>query len=1352
MPDGNIVDNVPDDITQEALLAQYQTFKGASAPVEQPAPVQRAEPGSVSYALQGAGAGLETAGRMVGQMVGGGAGALGAGIAAIPDVLAGRTEQAAEGIKRGMEEGAQRGVAPFEASARLLTGQPTMYAPTQQFEQALGQGMEATKEHLGTVAELAETARGTLAQKIAPEALQGMVGPQGEAARTTAEYGFDAGAVVAPWLGLRGIARQQARMAAVKKADILKEHTPPPADLGPREIARQHIEGLKEMARDSDPKAYVVPQTETPAVAGAEVPMGDLLRRFQERGGEQGVAPLAEAESAARAVREFQQRGAAPELPAGPGRKQMGAVGDLSELPIEQRLRFRYKIIDTQTNSVVTEAYNKTRARNIRDKLDNEYGAVRHKVVEYITDPFKGPGKRQAGALDLEWAKPVRKTEFEIEQGLEKGQGLALPDLTTPLDVRAAETLKVGRDLAAADGKAVFERLPNDMSKLTTLAGNTEHITKYTGVNNPLVKAVVDRYTEKTQAVDALREDLLYGDQLRTGAFGISALRHTKRASARGFKGPLDQLGKADQMKLADLNLDSDASRSYLKEKGQQWFTREDMAQRGYSETVIKAHLHEQAYMDTVMDIVNYARSLGGKAPLKPIPGWLPHTRAGHMRIKILRKMADGTEHVEYYGKSSGSKSALLREAQKVIDEMKSKTPGVEFKVDIARADDVGGMAELIDHFESVSAIYGASETKFSQMIANSMNKRIAGMEQGFLQEGFRRYGVKGWIGETGVTNRNLNQLKVLRENYIENALRYLKSQEIQAIRNQISEPVWQDLTKHLPQSADFITKFTEVARENVPLNTIDTTLMDLFSAGTGERFRYRLPLIAASKLRSLFSMKDLMWSTSYHASNAIQPEVIGSSALVREASRMGKGNPATAIMYGEKNIWAPSLEAKERITWAAKHKVHNARLMEEIDLAGGKVTSWVTGRRLSEINEAFGRLKTFLMGTEFYRSTGMTELQARQAAMKLVNDVMVDYSAIGQPLWLSNNPFGQTVGRLVAPYAAFQFNFLGQLALAMQAIKRNPGVARKLLPLVSQQMAIGTFAGFRGLTGIKEIALATTLFNSWWQTTFNEEGPLPNIEEILMKNKIAKDFTLFGAIGAASKWITPDGVDLMQSAASPDLPSFLKAQLAPRVGEGAVDVIANVFPVLIKVLFNQEISDSDKMAAFKAVTPSAFMGYLEAAFAPDLGETPSERIVVGSLAQAGGYVPDPRKQMRGVIERTPAEWATRIWTGKPSLSERRKMETGYRVEASKQRAGERKGDIRNLAADSLQQDGVIDPDLTMRAVEEGIAPRRFRREVKELVKEREQTRLQRLRGKKRTPTRDRVREQIEDMLDDLEP
>jgi hypothetical protein len=161
--------------------------------------------------------------------------------------------------------------------------------------------------------------------------------------------------------------------------------------------------------------------------------------------------------------------------------------------------------------------------------------------------------------------------------------------------------------------------------------------------------------------------------------------------------------------------------------------------------------------------------------------------------------------------------------------------------------------------------------------------------------------------------------------------------------------------------------------------------------------------------------------------------------------------------------------------------------------------------------------------------------------------------------------------------------------------------------------------------------------------------------------------------------------------------------------------------------------TDSDKLAALKAFSPRWMAGMWESAYATD------------------GMVPDERNRGRGIYERSPAEWRTKQITGKPSLKERRHIEKGYQVKESERRASSRKADITELAADFYQKEGFIDSDLMVKAMDEGYSTRQFRRLVKELVKERETSRLGRLAGgKKRTPTRDRVHEQIEDMMDDL--
>ena len=1586
-------------VTDPALLAQLESQSQAPQDESSPELPPRAEPGSLSYALQGAGAGIETLGRVTAGLVGGGAGALGAGASALPDVVSGRRPlgDITHDIRRGMEEGAKRAQAPLEGASRFLGGRDTIYAPTQMFEEKLGEGMHAALGTVGEVGELGETVRGTAARAVTPEAMHPYVKEQPEAARTAAEYGFEALGYVAPWSAARGAAR--AAVAERARAVLEGVDRTPEVVLDIREKVRERLAGMKETPRDGEfniERFREEPPYERMAAETGEMPPSVTEMPVSMPAGKPHIRPTSESFAVARAQRDFEARRQAegPELPVGPGRAQTGAVGHLDRLTSLERDLVRYQdelrdamrreekdtvkyfqqsidevkdaiadlktkyeetaqrpidpftgpgskqrgavgepeyvhsaagkaylddskyfyhaivnegdlasilqsglrpgtnvsglkgqafgegetvlvfrrsdyrvgqksyqedgvvqggsgkpiailkdtdpfvkkavnrdaayakvekewadvekrmamyadylklepkefeallsqyeitremrartpsekirrqeqieLVETKFGDIVDRVKDLSAARQLAwEKMDHiesapakditpadilnqyrKYGIPVHQyrqnLAAYETpSALRGPGKRQSGMLDLSaltnWAKTkqTRQTSFEKEQGLPKGFGLALPDLETPLNIRAAETLAVGKDLNAEMGRKSFDHLTgSDPGPLLGKYGlTTEHVTKYVGVDNPLLKAFIDRVVEKVQKVDSLREALLHGDTLETRGY-IPGLRYTKRKAGEGFYGPFEKLGWNDKVELVKLNLLSDAAREKLAAKGQQWLTKQDMEELGFKGKVVEAHLHEQKYMDIMYDIVNHARGLAAvpKAPIKKIPGWFPHTRAGHMSITILREV-DGKEAIVSFEKANGSKKTLQRHADAAIAEVKEKHPDALLRAEIKRTDNVGGMADLIEQFEAVEGIYSMSDKKFPQVVAASLRKRIAGMEQAFLQESMKRHGTPGWIGEAGVSKQNVKHLLQVRSNYIENALKYLRSQEIQALKDSLSPDMWAAVEKHLPHTKDFIEQFTDVARDRVQPNMLDRVIMDVGEWLTRGHLPYRFTEWSLNKLRGFMSWKDLSWSVGYHVANGIQPEMFGALALVREASRMGKGNPATAMIYAEKNILSPSLDAKARIKWAAEHGVHTAKLMAEIDFMYGKdmkslrdlSSDIVTGRRASELNEAYGRLKSFLMGVEFYRRAGMTELQARKAAAKFTNDVMVDYSSIGQPLWLSSNPLGIHAGRFVAPYAAFQFSFLGHLALSIQAMRRNPGIARKMLPFMALQMATGTFAGIRGMVGFKELSWIAATFNQWWEDTYKEKGPLMDPMEMLLKSKV-NDPAMFGVISGATKAIPglPHGADLGTTAESPTLGSLV----IPRIATGVKDVAVDVLPVIWKTILRQDISDAEKMRAIKALVPSWAGPQFEAAYAP-------ERSVA----------PDIRNRMRGVVERDEGDWNAKLSTGKPSLKEQRERAAQHQIRSKEQHATERKADITELAADFYQQEGFINPDHMDKAMEEGYRSRAFRRRVKELVEERTQSRLSRMaKGQKRTPTRQRVRSEIEDMLED---
>jgi hypothetical protein len=196
-------------------------------------------------------------------------------------------------------------------------------------------------------------------------------------------------------------------------------------------------------------------------------------------------------------------------------------------------------------------------------------------------------------------------------------------------------------------------------------------------------------------------------------------------------------------------------------------------------------------------------------------------------------------------------------------------------------------------------------------------------------------------------------------------------------------------------------------------------------------------------------------------------------------------------------------------------------------------------------------------------------------------------------------------------------------------------------------------------------------------------------------------------------------------------LPGILDA--GGRIIKGSHEIVTEVLPTLIKLVFRQDISDAQKLRAIKAIAPNFTHGFWEATFAPDRG-----------------YAPDPRKGMRGAVERDDADWFARQWFGKPSLKEKRETEAGYIVREHETRMRERKMNLTEVAADHYRKEGFINPDHIDMALEEGYTIRQFRQRVKSLVKEQSLSRRERLiNTKRRTRTRDRIREEYEDLLDE---
>ena len=955
----------------------------------------------------------------------------------------------------------------------------------------------------------------------------------------------------------------------------------------------------------------------------------------------------------------------------------------------------------------------------------------------------KGPGRRQSGMFDPTTFRASKqagdtRTEFEKEQKLPAGAGLALPDTEGPVLDRVVETLAMGEDLNAKKGTPQKVNLPNDIGSFLGKYGLTTELATKFYHDNPLLKTIVDRFREIDQKFGNMLEDLMKGSQLR-GQRGLTALGYTQRVRD-GFLSIAEKLPKNEVESLYKAWLEFDNS-PILREQKLMYPTMEMLRQAGYSERVAKAYLAEAEYMKLVYGLVNKARALSGKKPMEFLPGHFPHTYKGNIGIKILRRVRDELGEPKDvtvgYTRTSGSQKQIDKVIKTLMDDIYKEleaggSKDMNLHAEQVRTDKPGNMADIMDAFESVSEVYSSASHPVTQLVKKVLDNRVASMEQQFLASSLHRSGVKGWLGYTGVTSKNLRDLQAARTSYVQNAIKFARSQEMLHVMDQIPSNVWVEVQRRLPNTAHFIERFVDTARERTPLSEVDKFVLDAVDSIFGPRLNYRSPLTGVHKLRGFFSTLDLGWSLAYHTANFLQPTVYSPAALLREFARIGKGDPTTALAKGTYEFYNPSLETKRAMEYAAKHKHITPKLMEEIDFRlwegqnklGQLADEMATGRRGSETNEAVGRGKVFLHGYYYYKSVGMTNYQAMRAAGKFVEDVMVGYDKVGQNLWLSSNPAGQFVGKMVAPYAQFQFNHWGHMALILQGIKRNPGNARSYLPLIELQAATMLLAGVRGITGFAQLSVMWTGLNMAYEWATGEKSKWPDLRTLMVKAGFG-DVAMFGAVSSAV------GSDVGASMAAPELTGLVNF----RQVQGSADILTKTFPAVGKIIMAKELTDSEKLQALNAITPKWMHRFWEMNYSQD------PRVV-----------PDPNNRMRGSIKETQKDKDLMYWTGKRSLQQERERIVSRDLQQTQRQRNELKSDLVELAADQVSRRGRPDAETLRKAHEAGYKMDEFRKRVRELMKQRGQTRIESvLRGREATRNRMMQRERFEDLRDDLD-
>lgn len=982
-------------------------------------------------------------------------------------------------------------------------------------------------------------------------------------------------------------------------------------------------------------------------------------------------------------------------------------------------------------------------------------------LIEEAKDPaMRAPAYEGADVAMVEG--PAATLGFAKEQGVTDGQAMAMADLDAPLSRRLHETIELGKDMAVEKGTQGFVELPNDMGKMfQKWMANPEQLMKMLGDRLPVVKAAVDRILYTKRKWQYVAETIMDGG-LRmiedSAQANPSSFMSYVRRSGKGFRSIVERMTPENQLSFFKVARDWENSKE-LKAAGLQWPTRDMLKAKGVGEAVIDAYEQYSKYMDVGYDLINYGRKLQGKGEIKRIPGYFPHSYRGNWSIRIVADGARGPVTIGF-SKANGGKKNLVKTANDIIADVENRYAGEiaedglsNVRAEIYRTDKPNTSGDIMSSFQQVLDVYGNSTSKIGTLVHDMLAKRMDAMEQAFLGHAQKRFNIPGWIGS--FADAKVKDMAEVLERYMEDTVKFAEASDIQYnVWNQLTPKEWMLMRDHLPNAHEYLFKFKELALEKPNWTQIDTFFLDAFSFLTRDKLPYKAPIYGLHTLRKIFSAMDLAWSLSYHSGNLIQPEMFGAIALAREAARIGKGDATMAWATAWNDMIRPNAEMREALIWASKHKVTSPKLMQELGFSfkesienkGRKMSPMgflqdvVTGRRASEYNEALGRTRSFIMGYNYYKSTGMTKAQALQAAAKFTDDVMVDYSALGQPLWISSNPGGQIASRLVAPYAAFRHSYWGHTALALKALKANPGLAPKILPILGLQLATLFAAGFRGMAFMAEVQMFVNTVNTFWEDIMHEEGPLPN-PEAMMVNGNASNFMLFGGMSSIGDYpaqaMGMKGADVSTTLAAPSVGEFL----TPRQLQGAAD-IGFMFKGFLELVLSGQVPDASTLRLAQTLLPGWSRGISELALHPDYSFSDPTNFPETSR--------DPRGRSKGLVEREKGDWVTRTIFGKRTMDEQRKMLTGRQIVRDNNRIAERKADLVELGADMMDKGEPIPNKLIDEAVDAGYKYTEYMDRVRDQLKDRRSSRIRRYyNSQTASPTRRRIRDTVDEALPD---
>jgi hypothetical protein len=379
--------------------------------------------------------------------------------------------------------------------------------------------------------------------------------------------------------------------------------------------------------------------------------------------------------------------------------------------------------------------------------------------------------------------------------------------------------------------------------------------------------------------------------------------------------------------------------------------------------------------------------------------------------------------------------------------------------------------------------------------------------------------------------------------------------------------------------------------------------------------------------------------------------------------------------------------------------------------------TKWITGHKVAEGIEAMGRLETAAVAYHFFKDSGLKGRELFKAAEQMINDVMVDYHHSQQPNWI---PQTGILGQAAGPLSTFATNFYSTTLLFMRDIAANPTKAKNYAPMAAHIAQTALWGGAMGMLFKAEVDIIIELLNKMGAGSMlkkaglkSTDEPIPTLSEMILTADMPKeveDYIGFGVVSGST------GMNLGASMSAP----------------GAHAPSENTFPGIklgsdiMKSLWNLGTrgTEADHKQALKTILPNMVSNYI------DLMEES-----LGGFKEAGDVITNPAKRGKAMVELTEDRQVARM-LGTRDLGEVRETTSIRSAKARDQHLNAIKPNLVDLAVDEiLHGKGENDvAELAQRALELGMSPQNFMRNIKNTIEARQVPESQRIHGRMTTP------------------